>query len=526
MNQPAAAQALDPEATALPDPTLSDPPLPDPAAPRPGVADAEAIARHEALVREDLARLGLPARAWTEPRSFDGRPMPDVVVIGGGQFGIGVAGALKLRGIANLLVLDRAPEGREGPWVTYARMPTLRSPKTLPGLSFGIPSLTFESWYRAAYGAGAWAVLYKVHNDTWQDYILWVRRMLDVPVQNGTEVRGLVPHADRVELVLADGSHLAAKRVVVATGRGGTGGWVPVPGVAEDLFPDLAAHTMDEIDFARLAGKRIAVIGVGASAWDNAATAMEAGAAEVVMFARRKAMPQLNKGRASTGIGYFEGWQSLPDADRWRLGVYLDDMQSPPPHETVHRALARPGVSVHFSTRVRSVIRADGGVRSAVRADGGVRIEVENGPSGDYDFLILGTGFRVDLAHEPLFAAVHDRVALWQDRYTPPPELARPHLGRFPYLGDAFELLPKAGEAGDLARIHVFNMASWLSAGTLAADVPTLEIGPDRVAAGVTARLFAEDFEPIFARLGAWEEEHELKGTAFYAPEHVNSTAR
>ncbi|MFQ8432641.1 NAD(P)-binding domain-containing protein [Amaricoccus sp. W119] len=531
MNQPAAAQALDPEATALPDPTLPDPPLPDPplpdpAAPRPGVADAEALARHEALVREDLARLGLPARAWTEPRSFDGRPMPDVVVIGGGQFGIGVAGALKLRGIANLLVLDRAPEGREGPWVTYARMPTLRSPKTLPGLSFGIPSLTFESWYRAAYGAGAWAVLYKVHNDTWQDYILWVRRMLDLPVRNGTEVRGLVPHADRVELVLADGTHLAAKRVVVATGRGGTGGWVPVPGVAGDLFPDLAAHTMDEIDFARLAGKRIAVIGVGASAWDNAATAMEAGATEVVMFARRQAMPQLNKGRASTGIGYFEGWQSLPDADRWRLGVYLDDMQSPPPHETVHRALARPGVSVHFSTRIRSVIRADGGVRSAVRADGGVRIEVENGPSGDYDFLILGTGFRVDLAHEPLFAAVHDRVALWQDRYTPPPELARPHLGRFPYLGEAFELLPKAGEAGDLARIHVFNMASWLSAGTLAADVPTLEIGPDRVAAGVTARLFAEDFEPIFARLGAWEEEHELKGTAFYAPEHVNSTAR
>jgi hypothetical protein len=69
-------------------------------------------------------------------------------------------------------------------------------------------------------------------------------------------------------------------------------------------------------------------------------------------------------------------------------------------------------------------------------------------------------------------------------------------------------------------------MASWLSAGTLAADVPTLEIGPDRLAQGVTARLFAEDFEPIFDRLVAWEDEHELEGTAFYAPEYINKTAR
>lgn len=482
-------------------------------------ADAAGLARHAAAVSEDLARLGLPWRGWTAARTDTaGDRLLDVIVIGAGQFGIAVAGALRLRGITDLLVLDRAPAGDEGPWVTYARMPTLRSPKQLPGLSFGIPSLTFQSWYRAAYGAAAWDALYKIHNGVWQDYILWVRRMLDLPVRNGAEAVDLIPHADRVEVLLGDGSRLAAKRVVVATGRGATGGFARVPGVAEDLFPDLAAHTMDRIDFTALRGKRIAMIGVGASAWDNAATAMEAGAASVAMFARRRALPQLNKGRASTGIGFFEGWQALPDADRWRLAAYLDDMQSPPPHETIHRALAHSGVSVHFSTRLRA----------ATREGARVRLEVENGPSGAYDFLILGTGFRVDLAHEPLFARVHRDIALWQDRYTPPPDLARPHLGRFPYVGDAFELLPREGarDAAGLGRIHLFNMASWLSAGTLAADVPTLEVGPDRLAQGVTARLFAEDFEPILDRLVAWEEEHELEGTAFYAPEHVNKTAR
>jgi cation diffusion facilitator CzcD-associated flavoprotein CzcO len=481
-------------------------------------ADPDGLARHEELVRTDLARLCLPWRPWTAARTAGAERLRDVIVIGAGQFGVGVAGALRLRGIDDLLVLDRAPEGEEGPWITYARMPTLRSPKHHPGLSFGIPSLTFQSWYRAAYGTEAWDELYKIHNGTWQDYILWVRRMLEVPVRNGVEAVDLVPQSDRVEVVLADGSRLAAKRVVVATGRGATGGWAPVPGVADDLFPGLAAHTMDAIDFARLRGKRIAMIGVGASAWDNAATAIEAGAASVTMLARRKAMPQLNKGRAAFGIGFFEGWQALPDADRWRLAAYLDDMQSPPPHETIHRALAQPGISVHFSTRLVS----------AARAGDRVRVVVENGPSGDYDFLILGTGFRVDLAHEPLFARIHPEIALWEDRYTPPPALARPHLGRFPYVGPAFELMPKtpATDGAALGRIHLFNSATLLSAGTLAADVPTLEIGPDRLAQGVTARLFVEDFDPIFDRLVAWEEEHELKGTAFYAPDQVNRTAR
>lgn len=34
--------------------------------------------------------------------------------------------------------------GREGPWTTYARMVTLRTPKHLTGLDYGMPSLTFQ----------------------------------------------------------------------------------------------------------------------------------------------------------------------------------------------------------------------------------------------------------------------------------------------------------------------------------------------------------------------------------------------
>ena len=40
---------------------------------------------------------------------------------------------LILTGINNVVAYDAAPAGLEGPWVTFARMETLRSPKTLHG---------------------------------------------------------------------------------------------------------------------------------------------------------------------------------------------------------------------------------------------------------------------------------------------------------------------------------------------------------------------------------------------------------
>ena len=482
--------------------------LPDP-------ANSDGLAALQAGLESDLERLGLPRKAWTAPRRApDGTTLLDVLVIGAGQFGIGVAAALKLAGIRNYLVIDRAEEGREGPWVTYARMPTLRSPKHLPGICFGIPNLTFQSWYRAVYGDAAWEVLYKIPNQDWQDYILWVRTALALPVRNGADAIDLRPAPDHVAVVLKSGETLYAKRVVVASGRTGTGGWTNPPGISPELGPDRLAHTMHEIDFARLKGKKIAIIGVGASAFDNAATALEAGATSVDLFARRPALPQVNKGRPSSAVGFLEGWRALPDADRWRLGVYLDLMTGVPPHETLLRCLRIPGMKVHFRTKFRS----------ATPTATGVQIEIENGPAGEYDFLILGTGFRVDLAQEPIFASIYPDIRLWQDAYAPPEGLERPHLGLHPYLGETCELQSKSD--APMNRIHLFNMASYMSAGFVAADVPSLDIAPERLVTGLSQKLFAEDFEPIFESLQAWEDEHELATTPFYSPDHVNKSAR
>ncbi|MBT9385412.1 NAD(P)/FAD-dependent oxidoreductase [Pseudooceanicola sp. CBS1P-1] len=466
----------------------------------------------EAALRDELQRLCLPRPAWGLPAPDP--EMLDVLVIGAGQFGIGAAAALRLNGITNFLVLDRAEPGQEGPWVTYARMPTLRSPKYHPGLCFGVPALTFQSWYRAAHGEAAWHGLYKIPNAVWHGYISWVRDVLALPVRSRSEAVDLQPRTDHVEVVLADGARLRARRVVIANGRAGAGGWAKIPGVSEDLWPDLAAHTAEEIDFAALKGKRIAVIGTGSSAWDNAATALETGARSVDMFARRKVVPQLNKGRASSGIAFLDGWIELSDAQRWELAWYMESMGAPPPHETILRTARLEGFATHF----------DCGAIRAERRDGQVAIETEKGPSGDFDFLILGSGFCIDLSRDPLYATILEDITLWEDRYAPPAGLEKPAMGRQPYIGPHFELIGKGAQPLD--RIYMCNASTFVSAGTMTSDVPSLDVAPARLATGIVKALFAEDFDRYFERLQDWEEEHEMKPTPFYAPEYVNKTAR
>jgi len=57
------------------------------------------------------------------------------------------------------------------------------------------------------------------------------------------------------------------------------GDWT-IPEPLRHLPSSLCAHAAQPIDFDHLRGKQVAVIGAGASAFDNAATALEAGAAE------------------------------------------------------------------------------------------------------------------------------------------------------------------------------------------------------------------------------------------------------
>jgi cation diffusion facilitator CzcD-associated flavoprotein CzcO len=461
-------------------------------------------------VARDLELLRLPPAAWTAPMAGpDGTPVFDVIVIGAGMYGIAAAAALMMKGIRNITLLDRAADGQEGPWITYARMETLRSPKQLPGVALGIPSLTFRAWYEARFGTAAWEALYKIPNADWQAYLTWIRRVLQLPLRSSVTVQRVAPQADRVLVTVSeDGAAgiMHARRVVIASGRTGMGVSMP-DWVDPALWPDRAAHTMADIDFDALRGRRIAVVGAGPSAWDNAATALERGAARVDMYVRRTHLPQINKGRGSATPGFFEGWGALPPAVKWRILVYLQDLQAPPPHETVLRTIRHPGFHIHLGTALRGATRSADGVRLAL-PDGGTAL---------VDFLILGTGFGIDLRQAPELAGVAAAIATWSDRYQPPPALQRPALGRFPWLGPGFELTERTPSPG-LSRIHIVNHAAYASLGAIASDIPGVSTGAERLAHAIAAHFFAEDIDAIQAALEAFAEP-ELQDTPFFAPD-------
>src|SRR6187551_498598 len=143
-------------------------------------------------VERDLALLDYPRRPWLAARKTKaGDAIYDVVVVGAGQSGLTAAFGLARERVGNVLVVDQNPLDHAGPWLNFARMRTLRTPKYLTGPDLGIPSLTPRAWYEAQQGAGSWEALGLIPKETWAAYLAWYRRTLEIPVRPDTRVGAL-----------------------------------------------------------------------------------------------------------------------------------------------------------------------------------------------------------------------------------------------------------------------------------------------------------------------------------------------
>lgn len=112
-------------------------------------------------VKIDLSYLAFGGEDLVRPTHHPEGHVYDAVIIGGGQCGLGAAFGLLRERISNILIIDENQEGYEGPWVTYARMVTLRTPKHLTSIDLGVPSLTFRSWWEAQFGSKGWEAVNK-----------------------------------------------------------------------------------------------------------------------------------------------------------------------------------------------------------------------------------------------------------------------------------------------------------------------------------------------------------------------------
>jgi FAD-dependent urate hydroxylase len=419
----------------------------------------------------------------------------NVAIIGGGQTGCALAFALRRAGIGKVTVLDAAPdEQRAGIWLNAARMNLLRTPKTLPGPELGIPALSFQAWYEARHGQEAYTAIDRIRRTDWADYLSWYKRFLGINPRYQTRLDRIEPTGDhfKIHLHTPTGEVIeTTRKIILATGFAGAGGRVIPDVLTAHLSPTCYAHTEDAIDFAALRGKTVGVIGAAASAFDAAGVALEHGAADVHLFARRDTVAAIPITRSRGFPGAYDNYHQLPNADRWHQAIRFFRAGSTPTTDAIERTVKYPNFHLHLSAPWTNATERGGKIESTV-----------NGTTYRLDFVIAGTGYSGDLASRPELRDFTDQILLWRDRYTPPLAEQDEMLACYPYLGAGHEFLERTpGSSPMLQHIHVQNPAGFVSFGLPIGDVPSMKRDIPVIVGRISADLFQADLEVLRRRM-------------------------
>ena len=322
----------------------------------------------------------------------------DVAIIGAGPYGLSLAAHLRERGIAHRIYgramatwSNHMPAGMHLKSEGFAS--TLYAPndafalrdycreRDLPYRDIGLP-VPVETF--TAYGRE------------------FAKRY--APELDERNVIGLVPRGDGFELRLADGERISAKRVVVAVG---ISRFAYLPAEFAALPKSALTHASEHHDLAGFAGKRVAVIGAGASAVDIAAI-LQAHGAETHLVARIPKILYLDPPDERTpslltrlrwpvtGIG--TGWKAKFFEDLPHVFHRLPERMRIATVKKKYAAMAcwftreqiDGKVSEHLGATIAGIDLAAEGVRLTLTRHGGTTELV-------VDHVIAGTGYRVDL---------------------------------------------------------------------------------------------------------------------------------
>lgn len=459
----------------------------------------EALATRLAAEMDTTEAFGRIWAPMPEP-SASGIARYNVVICGAGMSGLAIAFGLKRRGIDGVLVIDKAEEGREGPWIGCARMKTLRSPKYLAGPDFGLPSLTPRAWFEAVYGKDAYESLDKMSRQDWMAYLGWYRSMTRPEVANETSLAGIA-HADgwlRLDLeTQGEVRQIECRRLILATGIDG-GGAPLIPDIVRTLPKDFWTHSAEVADDSHLKDRDVAILGSATSSFDWAVTALEKGARSVTMIGRSRNFGRTEVLAWTNFPGFLGHFPELPDIKKWRYIRLYNAFKIPPTQDQFDRAVSNPRFKMALGHKIRAISLQDS--RVVIESEGGTVTA---------DHLLLGTGYTIDFTRRPELRAIAPHVAFWADRFTPPEGETSAEIAAHPYLGRGFELMPKDAQThGWLSRVHLFNCSAIASLGPISNGVTGMKYGLPRIVDAVAGSLFHEAADDFLSDLAAYREHH------------------
>lgn len=402
-----------------------------------------------------------------------------VAVIGGGMAGIATGYGLFRAGIHHIAIIDENPLDQEGPWLTYAQMPTLRTPKEATGPCLFTPSLTFQAWYEAIYGCEAWDQLIKASSKDWGNYLNWLKTVLRLPISNNCKLQEIIPLENGTFRLVFNDFSACAQKVVLATGRKGFGGY-EIPEMMNSIPQNFYGHTATLRDYSLFEGKKIVIIGSGTSAFDAAVASIEAGATSVDILFRRKELPKVNKFDALAHVGMEQGFYKLSDDWKFRIIHYVESCGTPPPEEAILRISSHPKFRLNPGFAISKITHD------------GYKILIEGNKSITCDFIILATGFKVDVESVPELKPFASQIKLWNQ-------------SPFPYLGPHYQFIEKEpGSAPFLKHLYCFNYGALMTHGLTSSSIDGLSTGALRLTEGIAADFFAEQIETFYNDLESY----------------------
>jgi FAD-dependent urate hydroxylase len=318
-------------------------------------------------------------------------------IVGAGPYGLSIAAHFRAEGIESIVIGQPMASWRNN-------MPSgmiLKSEPFASNLSDPQRRYTLERFY-ASRGMAYRPIGNPLSSADFLEYARWFQQQTRIAVEDATLI-DLRQANNGFELVLADGSIIWARRVILATG------YLPfrrIPTVLDGLPSELVSHSSKHRDLAQFAGKDVTIVGCGQSALELAVMLHVQGV-NVRLLARADRVAwgsNPNRSRSmlqrlfypDAGIG--PGWRSLFVSELPKVFRRL-------PLQTRHDYVAwswGPAGAWWLQERARDrfPLLTSHTIAHAVERGGKLVLAVQNPEKtvmSETDHVVAATGYRVDL---------------------------------------------------------------------------------------------------------------------------------